>query len=215
MPPRYSRADFRAALQALLPTGRIWPREEGTTQAQVLDGLAAVYERQSADAAALLSDAFPAGAHQLLPDWEATLAVSGETTLQRRRAAVVAQLIGVGGQSVPYLTAYAKALGFDVTITQYGPARAGGARAGSPCCGSDWSFCWRVGVSQWTMTKSRAGRSVAGEPLAAWGDDTLESALRRVAAAHTLALFAYTPPDAAPWDSGAVSWDHGSTIWEE
>lgn len=214
MPPHYSRADFRAALQALLPTGRIWPREEGTTQAQVLDGLAAVYERQSADAAALLSDAFPARAQQLLPDWEATLGVGGQLTLQQRRAAAVAQLIGVGGQSIPYLTAYAKALGFDVTITQYGPARAGGAQAGSPCCGDAWSFVWSIGLVQWTSTRARAGQSAAGESLAAWGEVAFETALRRVAAAHTLVRFSYTSPDAAPWDDGLIGWDHGFTIWE-
>ncbi|NUB17341.1 DUF2313 domain-containing protein [Azospirillum brasilense] len=76
----FTRADFRSAAQALLPRGRVWPRESGTVQGQVLDGLAASYERQTADAAALLVDAFPASTTQLLPEWEASLGLPDACT---------------------------------------------------------------------------------------------------------------------------------------
>lgn len=206
----YSRADFRSALHALLPRGRVWPREEGTAQAKTLDGLSAVYERQTADSAGLLTDAFPATAHQLLPEWESTLGLSELPTVQQRQHAVVGQLIGIGGQSIPFITAYAKAVGHDITITQFAPARAGAARAGTPANGRDWAFAWRVNTTTRAITYARAGRSSAGEPVAAWGSAPLETALRKIAAAHTIMLTAYQ----VAWDEGGTVWDGGVTSWE-
>ncbi len=190
--PVYTRADFRHAFQSLLPHGRAWPRETDTVQAQAVDGLAGVCERQAADAMRLLADAFPVTAQYLLTDWEATLGLVPQATVQQRQYAAVAQLIGLGGQSVPYLISYAAALGYTISITQFAPARAGAARAGTPCYGNDWAFAWRVSAPLATATHARAGVSGAGEPLAFWGNATLESALRRIAAAHTVLIFSYT-----------------------
>lgn len=93
-PPIYTRADFRSALHALLPSGRVWPRDDGTVIGRVLDGLAATYERLSAAATALLVDACPASATQLLPEWEASLGLPDPRTgpsvgVRERRQRVV------------------------------------------------------------------------------------------------------------------------------
>lgn len=88
--PFFSSADYLAALQALLPRGRVWPRESDATQTKALSGLAGVYERQNARSNNLLSDAFPITAYELLPEWESTLALPDpilgrDTTIQGRR----------------------------------------------------------------------------------------------------------------------------------
>lgn len=44
--------------------------------------------------------------------------------IQRQRA-VVAKLFGIGGQSAAYFIRVAKALGYDITVTQYRQACAG------------------------------------------------------------------------------------------
>lgn len=209
-PPIFTAAAFRQAMQALLPTGRIWPREEGTAQAAVLNGLAPVYERSAADAAALLVNAFPITALGLLREWEATLGLEPEATMQQRHGAVLAQLIGIGGQSVPVITAYAAAMGISIGITQFAPARAGFTRAGDPAQGEAWAFHWQVNSAGQRTTYARAGRTTAGEPLVEWGDVSLEIVLRRIAAAHTTVTFNY----ATLWDAGATTWDGGTTAWD-
>lgn len=210
--PLFSAAAFRQAMHALLPTGRIWPREEGTVQVAVLGGLAPVYERSATDAGALLGNAFPTTALGLLPEWESTLGLEAGATMQQRRGAVLAQLIGVGGQSVPTITAYAAAMGITIAITQYAPARAGFARAGDSAQGAAWAYHWRVNGPAGRMTFARAGRTATGEPVVEWGDLSLEIFLRRIAAAHTTVSFAYTSTTA--WDEGNTTWDGGATVWD-
>jgi len=193
--PRYSRADFRSALQALLPRGRVWPREDGSAQARVLDGLAGVYERQSADAAALLADAFPPTAQDLLPEWEATLGLDGGATMPERRFAVIARLTARGGQSHPYFIGLAEALGFPgATITDFGRFTVGGACTAAVRTGS-WHHVWLLHVPDDGGLRRFTAGSACTHAVRAWGRPLLERAVRRVQPAHTLVRFGYGAPD--------------------
>lgn len=71
-------ADYQAALQALLPHGRVWPREPDAVQSRVAAGLAQTAARLHARANYLLRDAFPLTPLELLPEWEATLGLPDE-----------------------------------------------------------------------------------------------------------------------------------------
>jgi len=71
-------ADYQAALQALLPHGRVWPREPDAVQSRVAAGLAQTAARLHARANYLLRDAFPVAPLELLPEWEATLGLPDE-----------------------------------------------------------------------------------------------------------------------------------------
>lgn len=191
-----SAEDHRAALLALLPTGPVWPREPGSTLATIALGVATLTARLQARAAGLLADAFPATAYELLPEWEASLGLpdscaGAAPTLQQRRAQVTARLTAQGGQSVPYLVAQAAALGFSITVEEFAPARAGLLRAGQPLHGEAWAHTLRIRAPATTTVRFRAGRSAAGEPLAAWGNAALECSLRRLRPAHTVMTFAY------------------------
>ncbi len=195
--PLYSAEDFTRALQALLPRGRVWPREEDTEQTTTLKGLAPSCERLNARANNLLIDGFPASTLELLPEWEATLGLpdpcAGEAaTLQQRRNQVVARFIAGGGQSIPYFIDFAADLGYSITITQYAPFRAGHSHAGDPCGSEDWFFTWAVNAPLNTITYFRAGQSTAGEPLASWGNDVLECELNAIKPAHTILQFHYS-----------------------
>lgn len=193
--PQYSAAEYLRALQALMPRGRVWPRDPDATQTQVLGSLTPVYERQNIRSSQLLVDAFPQTTYELLPEWEQTLGLpdpcAGEApTVAARRAQVVARLQAQGGQSVGYFIAFAAALGYAITITEYVPARAGILRAGQALNGSDWAHTWTVTSPTYTIHKAQAGALAVGEPLAYWGDTVLTCELSAVKPAHTVLLFA-------------------------
>ncbi|MDR5742501.1 DUF2313 domain-containing protein [Caballeronia sp. LZ029] len=194
--PNFKAADFLAAMQALLPRGRVWPRDPDTVQSKVLSGLAPSYERQTARANYLLVDAFPSTTYELLPEWESTLGLpdpcAGEApTILARRAQVIARLTAMGGASISQLTAFAASLGYAVTITQYTQARAGVLRAGQPVNGYDWNFAWKITAPINTVVRAVAGSMAAGDPLASWGNAVLECEFRAVMPAHTIPIFAY------------------------
>ncbi len=156
--------DWRRQFQALLPYGEIWPREPDATQSKALGALAGTYQRLAYRDGYLLVDTFPSYTNELLAEWERTLGLPDpctplNPTLQQRKAAVAAKVIGSGGQSIPYFTAVAAALGFTVTVTEYAPFRAGISTAGSPAYGPDWAHTWQVDVPETdTMKLLRRGR---------------------------------------------------------
>jgi uncharacterized protein YmfQ (DUF2313 family) len=195
--PLYSAADYQAALQALLPRGRAWPRESDAVQTKLALGLAQSYARSNGRANDLVVDAFPATTFQLLPEWEATLGLPDpcagpSPTIQGRRGQVVARFTGVGGQTPAYMIAFAKNLGYTITIKQYMPARVGQSRVGQPLCGPAWAHAWSVSSALNTVVRSRVGTAAAGEPLASWGNAVLECELRAIAPAHTVLFFTYS-----------------------
>jgi uncharacterized protein YmfQ (DUF2313 family) len=190
----YTADDYLAAFQALLPRGRVWPRDADATLTAVASGLTQVYARSNARANDLIAEAFPTTTFQMLPEWESTLGLpdpcAGESpTVQQRRAQVMARFCGIGGQSVAYIVDFAHSLGYLITITQYVPARVGQSRVGQRLYGEAWATAWTVHAPNNTVTRSRVGQSTVGEPLAAWGNEVLRCELQAIAPAHTTLLF--------------------------
>lgn len=188
--------DYLAALQRLLPRGRAWPRDADAVLTRVLGALAPTLQRVDADALALLVDAFPPTADQLLPEWEATLGLPDPCagplpTLQQRQAQVAARFANSGGQSVEFFQDFAAGLGIPVTIQAFAPFRAGQSTAGMAVGIVDWAFAWAVNAAAVAVTQFRAAASAAGEPLAAWGQPVLQCEIAALAPAHTLPLFTY------------------------
>lgn len=194
--PNYQASDFLSATQALMPRGRAWPKDPTSVQALVMAGLAPTWVRHTQSNNNLLVDAFPATAVQLLPEWESALGLpdpcAGESpTLSGRQAQVVARLTNSGGQSVPYFTVYAAALGYTVTVTEYTPFRMGQQRMGCQLGTQDWAFTWQINAPAQTITYFRMGQSYMGESLASWGNAVLECELTALKPAHTILNFAY------------------------
>lgn len=132
-----------------------------------------------------------------LKDWERVLAlpdpclIGVPQSVGQRVQAVISKMQGRGGQSKAFFIALAKSLGYDITITTFRPARAGQARAGDHLYGGDWAFTWRVNAPAVTVSYARAGISGAGDPLAAWGNKSLECRLSQMKPAESILLFGY------------------------
>lgn len=192
--PIFSQDMFRAALLRLFPSGPIWPKASGSGPYRLADIWAGTFVRNSSRAANLLVDAFPSSTTELLPEWESTLGLpdpcAGDNpSIAQRRAQVVARITDTGGCSVAYFIAFAKALGFEITITQFTPKRFG-SRFGTPFGGQDWAYAWQVNAPQFTISRLKFGDAF-GQPWANWGNTVLQCEIKARAPAHTIVLFSY------------------------
>jgi uncharacterized protein YmfQ (DUF2313 family) len=185
---------YENLLIQLSPPGAAWPVEEGTTWRVLLGARAEELARLHNRAEALFEEADPRTASELLPDWERVLGLPDDCagaadTLEERRAALLAKLTGIGGQSRAYYIGVAAALGFTVTIEEF-PV----FTCESPCedavTDETWRFTWRVNGPT-TTVRDFTCESTCEEPLRDWGHEVLECAMTRLKPAHTAVLFAY------------------------
>ena len=200
--PSYSAAEFGEALLQLMPTGRAWSRDSDAVMPQVVRAQGGAYARLHTRSNYLLVDAFPATAVELLPDWEYAVGLPDpcagpDATIVQRQAHVVARLTQSTGPSIPELTAFAAALGYAITITEFAPAQYGGARFGDRFLEAPWAHAWRITVTGGSLQSARYGTARFGERFQTFGNDVLECEMRRLAPAHTVLTFAYTDPNAA------------------
>jgi uncharacterized protein YmfQ (DUF2313 family) len=180
--PFYSAADYLAAMQALLPRGRAWPRDPASVQAKTLAGLVAGYAINNARANHLLVDAFPATVQELLPEWEATLALPAPAagpapSLAARKTLVLARFIGPGGVSIANYRNYAAVLGFNLSVTPRAPFRCGQSRCGHALGAVEQMF---------GLTFMLPASAANGTVFAQYGPSVLRTELQRVAPAHSV-----------------------------
>lgn len=161
---------YLSQLLALLPVGPAWPRDPGTVRhgqlGAIAEGLARV-EQRGGD---LLTEADPRTTLEMLADWERVAGLPDPcsagiaTTLQERRAAVIARLVATGGQSLAYFQGLAEALGYRVRIREYRPFVCGKSRLGRDALngGHEVRHVWRVGVIGPRVTWFRCGASRLG-----------------------------------------------------
>lgn len=193
----FTTDDYRQALQALIPTGRAWPRDPDAVQFAVLRALAASFQRSDNDALSILNGAFPKTAIIMLTEWEKSLGLPddcsiGEVdTIAKRQSAIVSKLISTGGQSKSYFIGIAKALGYNITINEYRQARSGLSVCGDGINGDDWPFVWMVEGEETNISYARVGLSYCGDPLRSWGNKQLECRLSALSPSHTLVKFGY------------------------
>lgn len=154
-----------------------------------------VFAAVMARANQVLGGVTPYYAGGLLPDWERVLALapSATDTYQQRQNRVLAKLAEIGGLSIPYFINLAASVGYTITIDELEPFRAGRSRAGDPLYVPDIIFVWRVNIqnSKTLSYRFRAGKSLAGERLCAFGDPDIENIFNDLKPAHTLCIFTY------------------------
>lgn len=192
-------ADYLNQLIQLQPPGEALPTDPDTTWVKLLDGLAQELERVDSRAAALIRESDPRQALELLADWERVCGLPGDcpiawdSTLQARRAAVVAQLTGAGGQTEAFFRRLAEMLGLEITVTEYKPFIAGLSRCGSRLNGGhEVRLTWSVVVRGQRVVRFRCGASQAGDKLLSIASrEDLECLLRRYAPAHTTLVVGY------------------------
>lgn len=192
----FSVDDFKGALAKLLPRGRAWARDVGSTQDRVLGVFAQMFADHCGRSFNLLKDAFPATSYELLPEWEATLGLPDPCagplpTVQQRVSQVVARFTYTGGQSIDYFKSVALALGYTITIQQFTPSRFG-RPFGQPFGGQNWAHVWQVNAPQFSVHKFQFGAGSFGEPFASWNNNVLSCELTAIMPAHTILNFKFS-----------------------
>jgi uncharacterized protein YmfQ (DUF2313 family) len=180
--PAWTAADFFAAFQRLMPRGRAWPTFLSAVMNQCLAALMPTYVRVSASLAGVLQNAFPATTVFLIPEWQASLGLPDACTpsgaaLQQQQAQIVEKFTRGGGQSVPYYTAVAALLGYEITIVESAP--------------EDRTWTVHAPVSA-AGVLFRVGQSRAGDPLVFNpGYAQLECVFNQIKPASRALLFSY------------------------
>lgn len=169
-------------LQALLPPGAAWTREENAELTRLLLALAEELARIDARCETLMDEADPRAVTEMLDEWEKNYGLPDPCTgplgtLQERRDALTVKVAAIGGQSPAYFIALADSLGYAITIDEQVDAD---------------PFKWRVNAPAVSIRAFRAGQSVAGDQLRTWGNILLECTITRLRPAHTQVLFGYS-----------------------
>jgi uncharacterized protein YmfQ (DUF2313 family) len=193
-----SADDYLRQLQALLPPGPAWPRDDDAPLTRELAGISVEPSRIDARATQLAEELDPRTTSELLLDWErvaglpdACVAASGVTqSTAQRRAALVARLTMIGGQSRAYFIALAAYLGYAITITEF-PLHDVCSDVSASLNASPWQYAWQVNAALNTVIELTVADG-ADDALAAWSNTALECVLNRFKPAHTTLIFSYT-----------------------
>lgn len=183
-------------LQALLPLGDAWTREEEATLTQFLYALAEEFARIDGRVEDLVvNENDPRTTIEMLSDWERAFGLpdactEAADTVAERHNVLHEKVTRIGDQSRQYFIDVAARVGYIITITEFDTFNAGD-HAGDTVNGQNWRFAWRVNAPEETITEFKAGLSVAGDPLRDWGNEILECVITKLKPAHTLVQFAY------------------------
>lgn len=194
-----SAEEYIKQIQRYLPRGYAWDAkvDPATNLYKLLQAVADEAARVDCRGCDLLDEVDPRTTFELLEDWERVLGLPDHcteqgTTLQERRNAVLWKLNLLGGQSKQFFIDLMAYFGFQITITEFRPFRAGLSTAGQPLYNEEWIYCWEVNAPLDTFIYFRSGISTAGEPLRTWGNDILECILNQLKPAHTCLHFTYS-----------------------
>ncbi|WP_233869202.1 YmfQ family protein [Paraburkholderia adhaesiva] len=189
-----TKEGYRSALQQLLPRGLVWVRALGTRLTGLLTGFARTLLRVDNRLGDLARETDPTKTVEAITDWEklaglpddccCTPTVSDD--LDERRQAVILRLTNEGGQSKPYFIQLAAMLGFQITINEFRPFRAGISRCGDPLNSREMSFMWVVRETDSTLPTDLSEQ--AAEAIAC-ARAALVCIFRRYKPAHTDVVF--------------------------
>lgn len=190
--------DYLRQLQALLPLGPAWPKDDDALLTRLLAGLSNEIARVDGRAWQIVEEADPRTVAELFSDWErvaglpdaCAVAFGGTQTAAQRRAALVGRLTTMGGQSLAYFIALAASIGYVISITEF-RAHTVEDDVNYALYDSAWNFSWQVNVALNTINEITVDMTVE-EPLAIWGNALLECVINRLKPAHTTALYSYT-----------------------
>lgn len=198
-----SPEEYARVLRQLLPPGPAMQFEDAVVIEKLLLGLADTYAQFHDRTCDLLGEMVPATTNEMLGDWERVAGLPddcapAENTIEARRAALVAKIGQIGGQSPGFFVGLAASFGFTIEVETYQPFRVGFSAAGDALTNDNnqvpdygWQFVWKVKATTSNVFAFRAGIGRAGEPLRAWGNSQLECVLNKWKPAHTMIIFDY------------------------
>lgn len=192
---------YRDLLARLLPPVAYSPAEPRLNAELTAEGNA--FTAVDTSASAVVGAVTPFDSASLLTDWERVLELTpaADDTWQQRLEAVLIKLAELGGISREYFINIAATAGYDITIDEFEPFRAGEGRAGDTIYSADVIWVWAVNVqSETNMYYFLAGESCAGESIGTFGDNILETIFQNLKPAHTFCYFTYEDEDNAASD---------------
>jgi uncharacterized protein YmfQ (DUF2313 family) len=181
-------------LRALLPPSSIDPMGPALNVELTAEGNALDQAQWSADQ--ILLEADPRTCVQTLTDWERVYGLpeacqAGVTqSIAARRAALVAKVSMIGGQSPAFFIALAAALGYVVTITEWRPFTTE-MDTEQGITDEQWEFIWQVNSALYNF-RELTTEDDTEMALAEWGNTLLECVINRYKPAHTYVLFSYS-----------------------
>jgi len=189
--------DYVRLLKSLLPRGKLWEGSEQSNFRKLLEGMAIEFARLHDRSLELIKEVDPRTTVELINEWETLTGlpdpcVNLTQTLQQRRLAAVEKLTRLASLSPRYYIEVARALGYEVSITEFKPFRVGVSKMGESVNGLDWQFTWRINAPAVTVRVFTIGQSGMGEPLRLWGNEILECAIERIKPAHTFVVFGFS-----------------------
>lgn len=142
----YTEDDYTAQLQAHLPPGKAWPRDQNSDVTKVLKGLSPELARVQARAAALLSEFNPGEAVEMLPEHENVNGLPSTGTVSQRQNALITKLRDDAGHNPADYAAWALSK-YGITATfrrQPLPPLRAGFRAGDRARDPEWGHAFMV-----------------------------------------------------------------------
>lgn len=222
---RAAPGDYLHQLQSLLPVGQAWSRQPGATLTKLLDGIALELGRAHDRLVDLVEEADPQTTTELLGDWERVVGLPDccigiASTVEARRAAVVARLAHRGGQSAAYYMALCAGYGWAITVTDYRLFRAGWSRVGDqlrtatgemfrtsrstvgqPLATTSWPTRWQVDGSPTVVETFQVGRSTVGQPLRIRDNPGVRCLIEAAKPAHTTVTYRFPLATSDPLDA--------------
>jgi uncharacterized protein YmfQ (DUF2313 family) len=187
---------FANSLRRFFPRGKAWALEN-TNLSKLIEGLAVEFSRVQERLDQMLVERDPRKTSELLTDWESALALPDECSelgagIEKRRQEIVFKLTNTGGSSRAYFELVAQNLGFDVSVNDFFPFKAGRSRAGDALTNEEWTFWFQVTAPADLSTPFLAGAGRAGDRLLELGNEALECTFEKLKPAHTKVLFVFT-----------------------
>lgn len=187
---------FSNSLRRFFPKGKAWVLRNSNLS-KLIDGLSVEFCRVQERLDKMLIERDPRKTDELLIDWETALALPDECSelgagIEKRRQEIVFKLTNTGGSSRAYFEQVARNLGFDVTVSDFFPFRAGRSRCGDALTNDEWTFWFQVTAPADLQTRFLAGAGRAGDRLTEVGNEALECTFAKLKPAHTNVLFVFT-----------------------
>jgi len=195
--------DYLRELQSLLPKGKAWTRDEGSTSAEFLHGDAEEFAHVDERSDDLLQERDTRYTSELLIDHENDLGLPDECspegeTIQERRLAVHSKLIALGQQNPAYFIELATAFGWTITITEYSPFWCGVMGSGEPCGDQETIFYWKITITigSGNIVYFLSGSSESGDPLSYLpGTESMICTFNKLKPGHTVLIYDFDGPE--------------------
>ena len=190
------REAYSAQLHGLLPTGRAWPDEVGTTIDSLVEALAAQMAEIDREGARLLDEIRPSTTFSLLPDWERVVGLPDVcsrlgSTITIRRASLLEKVVTKPTLNASEFERIGETFGATITVEELDQARAD-MIPGLDTTGGRWRFVWWIGIPMSADLRYLRMTSRVNERFATYTRNTeLECRLENAAPAHTHLVVGY------------------------